>query len=82
MRIIDEISGSWSYVAIAFGFDGPSIDQIKLSSQQQAREACRMMMTEWFKGAKRAPVTWGTLVQALQDAEFVDLADKLLNVLK
>ena len=82
VRIIDEISGSWSYAAIAFGFDGPSIDQIKLSSQQQAREACRMMMTEWLKGAKRGPPTWGTLVRALQDAEFVDLADKLLNVLK
>ena len=82
VRIIDEISGRWSYAAIAFGFEGHSIDRIKLSTQHQAREACTMMMTEWLKGAKRGPVTWGTLVHALRDAEFADLADKLLNVLK
>ena len=82
MRIIDELSGSWSYAAIAFGFERHAIDQIKSSSHHQAKEACIMMLTEWLKGAKRAPATWGTLVQALQDAEFVDLADKLMNVLK
>ena len=82
MRVMDVISGHWSFTAIALGFDEYSIDKIKSSSQNQAREACRMMMMEWLKGARRTPVTWETLVHALRDAELADSAEQLLNILK
>ena len=81
MRVMDVTSGHWSFTAIALGFNEHSIDNIK-SSSQNAREACRMMMTEWLNGAKRKPVTWETLVHALRDAELADLAEQLLNILK
>ena len=82
VRIIDETSSQWPDVAIALGFEGYSISQIELSSQRQAKEACRTMIMEWLKGAKRTPVTWNTLVQALIDAKFVDLAEQLQTVLR
>lgn len=82
MRIMDEISSQWTDVAIALGFEDYSISQIELSSQHQAREACRKMIMEWLKGAKRTPVTWNTLEKALIDSKFVDLAEQLQTVLR
>ena len=82
MRVMDDISGHWLPTAIALGFDGHSIDKIKLSSHNQVNEACTMMMMEWLKGAKRTPVTWETLVHALEDARLAYLAEQLLNILK
>ena len=82
MRVMNVISGHWLSTAIALGFDEHSIDKIKSSSHNQAREACGMMMIECLKEAKRTPVTWETLVRALRDAELADLAEQLLNILK
>ena len=82
MRIIDEISSQWTDVAIALGFEDYSISKIESSSHHQAKEACINMLMEWLKGAKRIPVTWNTLAEALIDAKFVDLAEQLQTVLR
>ena len=79
---MDEISSQWPDVAIALAFEHYSISEIELSSRGQPKTACRTMIMEWLKGAKRTPVTWNTLVQALIDAKFVDLAEQLRTVLR
>ena len=45
------------------------VDSIELSSQFQAEAACDRALHHWMSTATRQPVVWGTLLQALRDAD-------------
>ena len=76
MKIVETIAYRWQDVALALHVEGSVIKSIKESTFSNV-EGCRMMLDRWLKGGYREPVTWETLVEALQEARFVDLADSL-----
>ena len=77
MKIIETIAYRWQDVALALRFKGSMIASIKESTFSNVEEGCRMMLDWWLEGRCHEPVTWEGLVEALQEANFVDLADSL-----
>ena len=73
VKIMDQISHRWHKVAIHLGFDSHEISNIKQSSLLNPEDACMTMFIKWLEGGKKRP-TWKTLVQALTDAGFQELA--------
>jgi len=76
VKIVKTIAYRWQDVALALHFEGSVIAFIKESTFSDV-EGCRRMLDRWLEGEYREPVTWETLVEALQEARFVDLADSL-----
>ena len=76
MKIMETIAYRWQDVALALYFEGSVIKSIMQSTFSHV-EGCRRMLDRWLQGGYREPVTWETLVEALQEARFVDLADSL-----
>ena len=76
MKIVETIAYRWQDVALALHVEGSVIKSIKQSTFSNV-EGCRRMLDRWLQGGYREPVTWETLVEALQEARFVDLAYSL-----
>ena len=45
------------------------------------KDACQTALKEWLEGKGRNPVTWKTLISALKEAEFSEIASDLEYVL-
>ena len=84
LRIRDEVAAQWEDLAIALGFEGCNIKCIKRDHSQNARAACQLMLLEWLNGERnlRKPVTWGTLIQSLVDADFKSTAERIAIALQ
>ena len=80
VNVIDKTAYAWEKVAIRLHFEGHDISRIK-RNERQAEDACRMMFTEWLEGKGRTPTTWGTVLQALNEARQGELAKDLEKVL-
>ena len=82
IRVIDTVAARWEDLAIALGFEAV-IERIRRDYVQDARGACRHVLTEWLaerdEGSSnlRGPVTWATLIDCLIDAGFAGLAEEL-----
>ena len=77
------MAAQWEELAIALGFEAV-IERIRRDYVQDARGACRHVLTEWLaekaEGNLRGPVTWTTLIDCLIDAGFAGLAEQLKEV--
>jgi hypothetical protein len=80
VNVIDKTACAWEKVAIRLHFEGHNISRIK-RNERQAEDACRTMFTEWLEGKGRTPTTWGTVIQALNEARQGELAEDLEEVL-
>ena len=80
MNVIDKTACAWEKVAIRLHFEGHDISRIR-RNERQAEDACRTMFTEWLEGKGRTPTTWGTVLQALNEARQGELANDLEEVL-
>jgi hypothetical protein len=78
------VAARWEELAIALGFEASAIEYIGRDHVQDARGACRHVLTEWLaekaEGNLRGPVTWTTLIDCLTDAGFASLAEDLKKV--
>ena len=83
VRVIDCIAVDWEEVAIALGFEPPHIDCVKRDYIQNAKGACRQILTNWLNGETNQdmPITWETLIQCLIDAGQVSVAEDLRQIL-
>ena len=77
VRVIDAIAYKWEEVAIAFGFNGPSIERIKKDAFYRNKKATTDMFVEWLEEGDsnselRTPVTWSTLVECLKEAQLAE----------
>ena len=61
-------------------FEGHKIDTIA-ANYCQSEDACRKMFTEWLLGKGRQPITWETVIIALNEAAFGEIASDLSNIL-
>ena len=51
------------------------------ADNQQCEDACRNMCIEWLEGKGREPKTWQTLLDALKEADFGEVASDLADIL-
>ena len=82
VKIVETIAYRWQDVALALHFEGSVIASIKESTFSNVEEGCRRMLDRWLEGGCHEPVTWKRLVEALQDAGFIELAESLRCTLK
>lgn len=84
VSIINDVAAKWEELAIALGFDAPTIEHIKRDHSSACKEACREMFTKWLRmdhTGEMKPVCWTTLIESLNDAEFSSLAKALEEIL-
>lgn len=82
IRVMKTVAASWRQVAIALHFEGSVIEIISESARSYPEPACEDMFRRWLRGEGRGPITWDTLIESLEDAEFENLADDLRKSLK
>ena len=82
LDIIKRVSDKWEQVATRLHFPPNTIEVISRDCHHQCDPACRSMFTRWLGGEGRTPMTWGTLVGALYEADLSSVAqelDKMIN---
>ena len=81
IRVINKIAYRWEQVATRLYFEGNDIERIRRNTNHQTEHACRAMFTEWLEGRGRAQITWETIISALKEAEFSEVANDLEQIL-
>ena len=82
LKLIKRVTANWEDVATRLHFPGYTIKAISRDGQHQSDQACRSMFTRWLDGEGRKPITWGTLIDALNEADLSSVAqelDKMIN---
>ena len=77
VRVMEEISADWEKLALALHFRGGVIRTVRKSEQFQVEKACCTILHRWLDGEGLQPVTWGTLVECLEDIDHWSLAGNL-----
>ena len=80
MKVIEQVSPVWEWLAYALHFSPAVVKTIKLNNHYQYDRACMDMFGRWLEGKARQPVSWETLIAALRDSGERDLK-KLATVL-
>ena len=75
-ELVKEVSTDWEKLALALHLRG---EIIRKQSHFQAETACRNILQRWLNGEGRQPVTWGTLVDGLEDIGYGTLVTKELD---
>lgn len=70
----------WEEVATALHFEPNDILRIG-KDKHQAKDACRTVFIEWLQGKGRDPITWETVIKALDEVQQGELAKDLREVL-
>lgn len=81
VRVIKKIAWRWEVVATRLHFDLDEINRIKRDNLNISDPSCREMFSLWLKGKGRRPADWETLIKALREAEFSELAEELQSIL-
>ena len=81
MHIIKELAARWKDVGLALDFGSSDLNNIK-RDKGNVEDCCMELMDRWLQGTVQTkPVTWETLLEAMEDAQFVELARKLKGIL-
>ena len=75
------VAARWSDLAVQLELADCEIEIIEHDSKD-CKKAMDKLISHWLKGSARQPVTWRTLLEALEDAEFTALATDLKTVLE
>ena len=81
MRIINTVASRWNDIAIRLHFSGHDISRIERDHKESVVRACQAMFSEWLAGKARKPITWNTLIEALQEAYYSKLASQVEIIL-
>ena len=76
------VAARWSDLAVQLELADCEIEIIEHDSNKDCKKAMDKLISHWLKGSARMPVTWRTLLEALEDAEFTALATDLKTVLE
>ena len=80
VRIIDTVASKWDRIALRLHFSGHDISRIERDHEKSVVRACQAMFSEWLEGKGRQPITWNTLIEALKEAGFSQLASELEKI--
>ena len=81
MKVRDCVAARWNKLAVQLDFPLYKIETIERDSKD-CENAMDKLICHWLNGSARLPVTWRTLLEALEDAEFTALATDLKTVLE
>ena len=81
VKVISKVAAKWEEVATRLHFEGHEIICIKRNNHFQTLDACRALFSEWLEGKGRTPTTWESVIKALDEAEFGEIAGDLRDVL-
>ena len=81
IQVIERIGFNWEFVADQLGIESHVTDTIKMESHYQVNSACRKMFMKWLEGVGHQPITWRTLIDALDDAGLCAVALELNNII-
>ena len=82
VRVVEEVSPDWEKLALALQFRGGVIRAVERNQHFQVEAACRTILQRWLDGESRQPVTWGTLMECLEDIGHGSLASELRRELE
>lgn len=82
VKILERVAFEFQKVAIALGFQHGVYEAVLLAVYNDHEHACMKIFEKWLNGEGRKPVTWATLIQALEDAGFRELARQLKNAVR
>lgn len=86
VRVIERVAARWKEVATRLYFEPHVIDRIgedTCNHSSRTISACRRMFNVWITGTceSRQPVSWDTLIRALEEARFSTVANDLKIIL-
>ena len=82
VEVIRRVASRWEDVATRLHFELEDISRIHKDNIGDSKSACRQMFGEWLKGSCRETVTWETLIKALNESKFSEIAKKLEDYLQ
>lgn len=77
VRVIRCVAASWEQVAARLHFEPSDISRIERDNPNQCQAACQKMFSEWLAGESLKPISWNTLIKALNEADFSEIASDL-----
>ena len=81
IHIIDTVASCWRRLGLALNICDYHLDNIE-HNHGNVEDRCQTMLKEWIQGTVGdGPVTWETLVEAIDDARYGELAQQLKRVL-
>ena len=78
---MEEVTPNWENLAIQLKFKFSQIEQIR-NDNRRTVDCCQEMFSMWLTEGFRRPVTWKTLLDALDDVDYQVMADKLRKLLR
>ena len=81
IHIIDTVASRWRRLGLALHISDYHLDNIE-HNRHHVENWCQTMLNDWLRGTVGdGPVTWETLVEAIDDARYGELAQQLKRVL-
>ena len=81
IHIIDTVASRWRRLGPALNISEHHLNNIE-HNHGNVEDRCRTMLSDWLQGTVGdGPVTWETLVEAIDDARYGELAQQLKIVL-
>ena len=77
IQIVKTVASQWRDIGDLLDFDasGETLQQIQADEGQRGVESCcRSMFQHWLQGNGVRPASWPTLLEILEDSQFVSLA--------
>ena len=80
VNIIRSVAPWWKKVGLLLKISEATLGEID-ASNEDVQSRCRNMFECWLEGAGVKPVSWATLLEALQDSGFYVLAQDVWDAL-
>ena len=85
IRIIEKIATRWRQLGASLKFSTSSLEIIDADNRGKIEACTERMLSLWLEGHvqedSQAPITWRTFLEALRDANLVQLADNITHLL-
>lgn len=82
VKIVETVAAQFQRMAYALHFEDHICQRVLLDVINDHERACEKIFQKWLNGEGRKPVTWVTLIQALEHADFKQLARELKQTLR
>ena len=83
IRIIQRLAHIWYQFGILLDFDesGKQLECIKHDNIGDPNACCQATFQHWLKGNGVQPCSWRKLIEVLEDCDFGELAEDILDAL-
>ena len=81
IRVMRIVAPLWEKFSLRLQLRRETISTINKDNPQRAGDACQAMFNTWLNGEGRKPVSWGTLISALNEADLSEHAKVLGDII-